>query len=344
MVGALGSKNANGYQGITKPDGSDNDWIRTTQLGIIPYNSGTISALGTSSWQFREAYIKTVNGNLNGTASSANVLSPKEYYAEKNTANIMYYKLGSVTCNSTYERINETYLCVSRQNACIMNLSVYSGNSKIFVAPTVSYTFLTQNAKSAFYDIFYAGLDKKTEGNTFSIWAKRSQWSESMKLIPLGSNYDMGFAISWTNWDASTAGQTAVPSFGESAAYNFIVSPHTHTKSEVGLGNVDNTTDSAKSVKYATSAGSANSVAWGNVSGKPSTYTPSSHTHDDRYYTESEINIKLNGKANSSHTHDDRYYTESEMNTKLNAKAASDIITVSSTQPTSNTCKIWIKI
>lgn len=27
------------------------------------------------------------------------------------------------------------------------------------------------------------------------------------------------------------------------------------------------------------------------------------HTHDDRYYTESEINTKLNGKANSSHTH-----------------------------------------
>lgn len=34
------------------------------------------------------------------------------------------------------------------------------------------------------------------------------------------------------------------------------------------------------SVSYATSAGSANAVAWGNVTGKPSTYTPSAHTHD----------------------------------------------------------------
>ena len=51
------------------------------------------------------------------------------------------------------------------------------------------------------------------------------------------------------------------------------------SKSSVGLGNVDNTADSAKSVKYATSAGSANAVAWGNVSGKPSTFTPASHTH-----------------------------------------------------------------
>nr|UWG14549.1 MAG: hypothetical protein [Bacteriophage sp.] len=49
----------------------------------------------------------------------------------------------------------------------------------------------------------------------------------------------------------------------------------------------------------------------------------SGHTHDDRYYTESEMNTKLNGKANASHTHDDRYYTESEMNTKLNGKANS---------------------
>ena len=96
---------------------------------------------------------------------------------------------------------------------------------------------------------------------------------------------------------------------------------HTHTKSQVGLANVDNTTDSDKDVcsarmlqtykansatetygkdyllyakwtadnkvklvcdgynvvtDYASSAGS---VAWGNVSGKPSTYPPSSHTH-----------------------------------------------------------------
>lgn len=34
----------------------------------------------------------------------------------------------------------------------------------------------------------------------------------------------------------------------------------TYTKSEVGLGNVDNTADANKSVKYATSAGSANSA------------------------------------------------------------------------------------
>lgn len=49
--------------------------------------------------------------------------------------------------------------------------------------------------------------------------------------------------------------------------------------------------------------GTASAVPWSGITGKPSTYTPSSHNHDDRYYTESEINSKLNGKANSSHTH-----------------------------------------
>ena len=48
---------------------------------------------------------------------------------------------------------------------------------------------------------------------------------------------------------------------------------------------------------------------WANITDKPSTFTPSAHTHDDRYFTESEINSKLSGYqpkgsyAAASHTH-----------------------------------------
>ena len=83
---------------------------------------------------------------------------------------------------------------------------------------------------------------------------------------------------------------------------------------------ITSATIGSQSVNYANSAGSATSagsVAWSNVSGKPSTFTPASHTHDDRYYTKTEVNTKLDGKSNIGHTHDDRYYTESEVNTKL---------------------------
>lgn len=34
------------------------------------------------------------------------------------------------------------------------------------------------------------------------------------------------------------------------------------------------------------------SHAWSTITGKPSTFSPSSHTHDDRYYTKSEIGNK----------------------------------------------------
>lgn len=57
---------------------------------------------------------------------------------------------------------------------------------------------------------------------------------------------------------------------------------------------------------------------WGKLKEK---FAPKSHSHDDRYYTEAEINSKLDGKSNTGHTHDDRYYTETEIDTKLNGKA-----------------------
>lgn len=48
------------------------------------------------------------------------------------------------------------------------------------------------------------------------------------------------------------------------------------TAENVGLGNVDNTADSAKSVKYAASAGNVN---WNGITDKPPTYPPSNHNH-----------------------------------------------------------------
>lgn len=54
---------------------------------------------------------------------------------------------------------------------------------------------------------------------------------------------------------------------------------------------------------YASSAGSANSVAWGNVTGKPSTFAPSSHTHSYLPLTGGSvtgaISITTNGVTNS---------------------------------------------
>jgi hypothetical protein len=42
---------------------------------------------------------------------------------------------------------------------------------------------------------------------------------------------------------------------------------------------------------------------FGDLTEVPDEFTPSEHTHDDRYYTESEVDTKLGGKANATHNH-----------------------------------------
>lgn len=44
-------------------------------------------------------------------------------------------------------------------------------------------------------------------------------------------------------------------------------------------------------------------ISWADVTGKPSTYTPSSHTHDDRYYTENEVDNIADGVKSSACTY-----------------------------------------
>lgn len=48
---------------------------------------------------------------------------------------------------------------------------------------------------------------------------------------------------------------------------------------------------SSQSVKYATSAGSANAVAWSKVTGKPSSYTPASHNHAEQSLNPASLEI-----------------------------------------------------
>lgn len=42
---------------------------------------------------------------------------------------------------------------------------------------------------------------------------------------------------------------------------------------------------------------------WDAITGKPATFAPAVHAHDDRYYTEAESDAKLAGKSDATHSH-----------------------------------------
>lgn len=50
-------------------------------------------------------------------------------------------------------------------------------------------------------------------------------------------------------------------------------------------------------------ADSANSVSWSGIPDKPEKFEPSSHDHNDLYYTEDEVDNKLNRKSDTGHKH-----------------------------------------
>ena len=132
----------------------------------------------------------------------------------------------------------------------------------------------TATAGSTTQPVYFSGGKPVAIGYTI-----QSSVPANAKFTDTNTTYDVFAAAT-----ASAAGVTGLvpaPAAGQQGYY--LAGDSTwkaFSKSTVGLGNVDNTADSAKSVKYATSAGSANAVAWGNVSGKPTTFTPASHTHN----------------------------------------------------------------
>ena len=71
-----------------------------------------------------------------------------------------------------------------------------------------------------------------------------------------------------------------------------------NNKANTSHGNHVPATQSANNKKFLRCDNTWQDVTPGNIGA-----AAASHTHDDRYYTETEINTKLDAKANTSHTH-----------------------------------------
>ena len=104
-------------------------------------------------------------------------------------------------------------------------------------------------------------------------------------------------------------------------------------KKWLGLDAVNNTADASKSVKYANEAGLIKDSGDGRdlkVSYSATDLSYSGFTWIAAYDGNTLKTINKNMFARASHTHSEY--------------AANDVVTISSTQPTSDTCKLWIKI
>ena len=128
-------------------------------------------------------------------------------------------------------------------------LDQQGGNFRIFGAPSADGTTKTGSGTPLVINPY-----SKTITGGYTLTGNLSGNASSASSVP---------------WTGVTGRPSSLPASDVYAWAKASTKP-SYTKAEVGLGSVDNTADSAKSVKYATSAGSANAVAWANVSGKPS--------------------------------------------------------------------------
>ena len=101
-------------------------------------------------------------------------------------------------------------------------------------------------------------------------WYQNSQWDGTYfqtnykngnNVLPMKVGYsghaDSAGSVAWSN----VSGRPSSMPASDVYAWAKASTKPSYTKSEVGLGNVDNTADANKSVKYATSAGSASSAS-----------------------------------------------------------------------------------
>ena len=191
--------------------------------------------------------------------------------------------------------VNWIYLMVTDdENELMYTMSRYEYNSvgeaqaaTIPTAPTTIDSHCLLVGRVIFLKGAATGLIESAFDTTFT----GSQISEHNSLTNLqGGQADEYYHLEKTEHDTLTDGSDADALHIHDSKADKVSSPT--NGNFAGLDASGNLTDSGK---------------------KDADYSTAGHTHDSRYYTESEMDISLAGKSGTSHTHDDRYFTETEL-------------------------------
>ena len=111
-LGAMGAVYAGGFYGMTRPDGDTDDWIRTTTNGIIPYQRGGNGSLGTDTWFFNKAYIRSIThrNTLDATTTS----SSASYSASLDFKDKNGIAMGDIQCSKQPSNKNAIHVEATR--------------------------------------------------------------------------------------------------------------------------------------------------------------------------------------------------------------------------------------
>lgn len=215
--------------------------------------SGNIT---TATWgTARNVTIGNTKKSVNGASDVAWSLSEIGAAAASHSHSYLPLSGGTLTGNLNLKPASgeggEIHLDASTANRTENGiiLDQQGGNFRIFGVPSADGTTKTGSGTPLVINPY-----SKTITGGYTLTGNLSGNASSASSVP---------------WTGVTGRPSSLPASDVYAWAKASTKP-SYTKAEVGLGSVDNTADSAKSVKYATSAGSANAVAWVNVSGKPS--------------------------------------------------------------------------
>ena len=327
----LSAESNNGFWGMRTPDGG-NDWIRTPNNGLIPYVSGGAggghSSLGTNSWYFSTAYIDKVYGSLKGnadTASSASKLTTARNIALgtdlRGSAN--FDGSGNITINANinacsvsvgstnglpFKRIAHFETGNSwNDNALLLYISqgYINGSNGIcrveFRTDNISTSNSNPSASALVrwlvrngygLDSLYAGYYVTTGKAYIDIYLKTTSGYQGTVIRVLqdsrgGINSNVQLINSHYHSDTDHKEAYSSIEAASTALYN---RAYTRIISGSDVG----------AVSYSNRTGS---VHWNNVTNKPSSFTPSSHTHTwasitDKIVAGNEFNI-VNAGFNS---------------------------------------------